>query len=283
MDERRKLTGAPERRNHAPPGRLRRIVHDHRFATTSLLLLALLCTGLFVTTVLWASNERYKARVAEIAYTHDTRSLRFLEEREQARLAQLSDALSELDRRREEATPEARPYLVVSLAERKVFYIDGTDTIFRAPVAVGSGKTMVIGGETKRFQTPRGRLRITHKEKNPVWVPPNWHYVEIARKRGLRVVDMSDAPRNALARFPAGREPIANGTIYIPPLGSPQRRHRGVLGVAKLEMYDGYYFHGTDNEASVGNAVSHGCIRLRKDDILWMYAHVPLGTSVYIY
>lgn len=283
MHERRNQTGAEERRNYAPPGRLRRIFHDHRAATATLLLVVLLATGLFLATAAWAGNERFKSQVAEIAYTHDSRSLRFLEQREQARMAQLQDTVAALDRRSSDAKPELRPYLVVSLAERRVFYIDGTDTIFRAPVAVGSGKTMVIGGETKRFQTPRGRLRITHKERNPVWVPPNWHYVEIARKRGLRVVDMSDAPRNALARFPAGREPIANGTIYIPPWGSPQRKHRGVLGVAKLEMYDGYYFHGTDNEASVGDAVSHGCIRLRKDDILWMYDHVPVGTSVYIY
>jgi lipoprotein-anchoring transpeptidase ErfK/SrfK len=56
-----------------------------------------------------------------------------------------------------------------------------------------------------------------------------------------------------------------------------------VLGVAKLEMQDGYYFHGTDNEASVGSAASHGCLRMRKDDILWMYDHVPVGTPVYIY
>jgi hypothetical protein len=41
--------------------------------------------------------------------------------------------------------------------------------------------------------------------------------------------------------------------VIIPPWGSPQRQHRGTLGVAKLEMYDGYYFHGTDNEASVGD------------------------------
>jgi lipoprotein-anchoring transpeptidase ErfK/SrfK len=283
MHERRNPTGAQERRNYTPPGRLRRIFHDHRASTVTLLLFAFLATGLFLGTTAWAGNERFKSEIAEIAYTHDSRALLFLEQREQARVAQLQDTLAALDRRHEEAKPELRPYLVVSLAERRVYYIDGKDTLFRAPVAVGSGKTMVIGGETMRFQTPRGRLRITHKERNPVWVPPNWHYVEIARKHGLRVVDMSDAPRNALARFPAGREPIANGTIYIPPWGSPQRRHSGVLGVAKLEMYDGYYFHGTDKESTVGDAVSHGCIRLRKDDILWMYDHVPVGTSVYIY
>jgi hypothetical protein len=151
-------------------------------------------------------------------------------------------------------------------------------------VAVGSGQTLVMGGKTQRFQTPRGRMTITHKERDPVWVPPDWHYQQIAQRQGLRVVNMSNAAPGALnGRFAPGREPIANGTIYIPPYGSPQRKHKGVLGVAKLEMRDGYYFHGTNNEASIGSAASHGCIRMLKADVLWMYENVPVGTAVYIY
>jgi hypothetical protein len=66
----------------------------------------------------------------------------------------------------------------------------------------------VLGGVTKRFQTPRGKMAITHKELDPVWVPPNWHYIEFARKHGLRVRDMSDASPNALAASRRGRSPF---------------------------------------------------------------------------
>ena len=76
---------------------------------------------------------------------------------------------------------------MVSIADRRVWYLQGADTLFTAPVAVGSGETMVISGETKRFQTPRGVMKITHKEKDPVWVPPDWHYVQYARRHGLKV------------------------------------------------------------------------------------------------
>jgi len=41
------------------------------------------------------------------------------------------------------------------------------------------------------FSTPIGKFRIVSKEENPVWVPPDWHYVEEARKNGLRVVRLS--------------------------------------------------------------------------------------------
>ncbi|HEV2148652.1 MAG TPA: L,D-transpeptidase [Longimicrobiaceae bacterium] len=283
MDERTTRAGGPERRNHTPPGRLRRIFFDYRGVTLALLGGAALLAVLFVTATAWAVNERYERDVAKIAYAHDMQSLAFLQEQEARSAAAIADSVRQLEAKESELLPSERPYLVVSIAERKVSYIKGDDTLFAAPVAVGSGKTLVLGGRTKRFQTPRGKMSITHKELDPVWVPPNWHYVEVARKRGLRVVDMSNAPPNALAGFPAGREPIRGNTIYIPPWGSPQRKHKGVLGVAKLEMYDGYYFHGTDNEASIGTAASHGCIRMRKDDILWMYENVPVGTQVYIY
>lgn len=282
MEPRTTRAGTAERRDHSPPGRLRRIFHDYGGGAWALIGGVALVAVLFVATAAWAVNERFERDVARIAYSHDTRALRFLAEKEAESLTQLSDTVASLESRAA-ALNDDDPYLVVSIEERRVVYLQGEDTIFSAPVAVGSGKTMVIAGETKRFQTPRGQMKITHKERDPVWVPPNWHYYEIARNRGLRVVDMSNASPDALAGYPEGEEPISGGTIYIPPYGSPQRRHRGVLGVAKLEMYDGYYFHGTNNEASIGTAASHGCIRMRRDDVIWMYENVPVGTDVYIY
>lgn len=283
MEDRTTRSGTPERRDHSPPGRLRRIFHDYGSGAWVLVAAAAVLAVLFVATSAWAVNERFERDVAKIAYTHDARALRFLAEKESESLSRLSDTVATLEARAATLVPEKQPYLVVSLDEKRVWYFQGEDTLFSAPVAVGSGKTIVIAGQTKRFQTPRGRMEITHKQRDPVWVPPSWHYHEIARKEGLRVVDMSNEPPNALAGFPAGEEPVANGTIYIPPYGSPQRRHEGVLGAAKLEMYDGYYFHGTNNESSVGTAASHGCIRMLRADVLWMYENVPVGTPVYIY
>jgi hypothetical protein len=283
MVERTTRSGQAERRDHTPPGRLRRIFHDYHGAVWAMLGTALLMIVVFVAGTAWAVNSRFERDVARIAYTHDVESLNFLAEREALGVQELSDTVAKLAARESEAVPSDRPYLVVSLAERRVLYLEGSDTLFDAEVAIGSGETLTIGGTTRRFQTPRGKMSITHKELDPVWVPPNWHYVQYARKHGLKLVDRSNDPPDALAGFPPGKVPVANGTVYIPPWGSPQRKHKGVLGVAKLEMQDGYYFHGTDNEASVGTAASHGCLRMHKDDILWMYEHVPVGTAVYIY
>ena len=275
--------GVEDRRDWTPPGRLRRIAHDHRRTVTLLLLGVLLAAGLFVATSAMAVDARFDRRVAEMIYSRDQRSLAFVREKEAELTGRIAQQERELARKEEDLAPANKPYLVVSLAERRVLYIQANDTIFRAPVAIGSGKTVVIDGVTKRFQTPRGKMAITGKELDPVWVPPNWHYVEIARRNGMGIIDMSDASPNALAGYPAGQVPIRGGNVIIPPWGSPQRQMRGTLGAAKLEMYDGYYFHGTENERSVGTAASHGCLRMLRDDILWMYEHVPVGTPVYIY
>lgn len=281
--DRRRPDEVPERRNYTPPGRLRRILHDHRAPALRWMAAAAGSLVLFLATSAWAVGERYDRRVTEMAYLNDTRSLDYVRRREAQLLHRTERREQELAARERELAPRGNPYLVVSLAERRVLYLRGTDTLFRAPVAVGSGKTLVLGGRTMRFVTPRGRMSITHKELDPVWVPPNWHYVEYARNHGLRVVDMSNASPGALAGYPAGRVPVSGGAVIIPPWGSPQRAHRGVLGVAKLEMYDGYYFHGTDKPSTVGDAASHGCLRMTRDDIMWMYNNVPVGTPVYIY
>jgi lipoprotein-anchoring transpeptidase ErfK/SrfK len=283
MQERRRPEDVPERRDHTPRGRTRRILFDHRGPALTWVAGVVAALLLFVASTAWAVNARYDRRVAEMTLLNDSRSLDFVRRKEAELTHRVATQERRLAEREEDLAPGDRAYLVVSLADRQVVYLRGTDTLFRAPVAIGSGKTMVVGGRTMRFVTPRGRMAITHKEKDPVWVPPNWHYIEYARQRGLRVIDMSNASPGALAGYPAGRVPVSGGAVIIPPWGSPQREHRGVLGAAKLEMYDGYYFHGTDNPASVGQAASHGCLRMSRGDVLWMYDHVPVGTAVYIY
>ncbi|CAA9315777.1 MAG: hypothetical protein AVDCRST_MAG89-1390 [uncultured Gemmatimonadetes bacterium] len=279
----RRPDSIPERRDYTPKGRLRRIYHNYRGSALTLLLAVLVSAGLFAATSAWAVNERLTRRVTEMTYLKDTRSLEYVRQKEAELVRQAAEREKALAKREEELAPKNRPYLVVSLAEKRVLYLKGQDTLYKAPVAVGSGKTLVMGGTTKRFVTPRGRMAITHKELDPIWVPPNWHYIEYARKTGRGIIDMSNASPGALAGYPAGRVPVRGGSVIIPPWGSPQRAHKGVLGVAKLEMYDGYYFHGTDDESSIGTNASHGCIRMRKADIMWMYKNVPVGTQVYIY
>jgi len=80
-----------------------------------------------------------------------------------------------------------------------------------------------------------------------------------------------------------GHEIVANGNLIIPPFGTNQRKYIGTLGVERLYLGDGYGIHGTDEPMSIGQSASHGCVRLRNEDIETLFRVVPIGTVVYIY
>src|SRR5690606_29075350 len=82
--------------------------------------------------------------------------------------------------------------------------------------------------------------------------------------------------------FTPGNEIIFDGKIFVPPFGTAQRAVPDALGPYKLDTGDGYLIHGTHiyNEDSVGDAVSHGCVRMRNDDLAILYQVVPVGTAV---
>jgi lipoprotein-anchoring transpeptidase ErfK/SrfK len=40
--------------------------------------------------------------------------------------------------------------------------------------------------------------------------------------------------------------------------------------------------HGTNNEASIGGAVSSGCIRMMNADVIDLYDRVKIGTRIYV-
>jgi len=194
--------------------------------------------------------------------------------------------------------------VVVSMFDRELYVLDGTDTLLVAPVAVAVDTTLEYNGRTWRFETPRGKRRVLTKEANPVWVPPLWHYAEVASRQGLklahldrkRAVKLLDGRKLVVrdnrvgtldgTRFtplPADEEIVFDGTIFVPPFGTANRRIPGELGKYKMSLGEGYLLHGTPHTASIGTAATHGCVRLLDEDIEWLYSQVPLGTPVYIY
>jgi lipoprotein-anchoring transpeptidase ErfK/SrfK len=81
--------------------------------------------------------------------------------------------------------------IVISTTENKLYLTRGGQNVFETLVSTGKGATTVDGGRTMVFDTPIGKFHIVSKEENPVWVPPDWHYQEEARKRGMRVVRLA--------------------------------------------------------------------------------------------
>ena len=269
-----------------------------------LLVLLILVTAHAVWLAIDTVRVRFARDVARLVFNDNSEAL------ERARL----EAGGGVDRLRAElaaTTPaeETGPYIVVSIADRYLWYKQGDSVIFEAPVATGSGKTLAVKGNDKvmRFETPRGRLVVQRRDSAPAWVPPDWHYQEQANKRGLSMVQLnrSEPIRTKDGRMITvsgndvvlrradgtieplaaedGREIVVDGKMIIPPYGTNQRKYQGVLGTHRLYLGDGYALHGTNQPTSIGQAVSHGCVRLRNEDIALLYEKVSVGTPVYIY
>jgi lipoprotein-anchoring transpeptidase ErfK/SrfK len=196
--------------------------------------------------------------------------------------------------------------ILVSLQEKHLWVVIDEDTLLSAPVAVASGQTLSYQGFTKTFDMPRGTRTVRGKDADPVWTPPKWLYYETAAELGLKKV--VDIPPGGLTMpngwrlyvndnneigviTEDGPQPfidknlhlIFDDVLYVPPVGTENRKVNGTLGKYKLDLGDGFLFHGTPLKNSIGMAATHGCVRLRDEDIEWLYENIPVGTKVYVY
>lgn len=120
----------------------------------------------------------------------------------------------------------------------------------------GNGKALRYGiGVGKQGYSWSGDAIIRRKAKWPRWTPP---------------AEMVE------------RDPLAAEWADGMP-GGPANP----LGARALYLFQGnvdtlYRIHGTAIPASIGKAVSSGCIRLLNADVVDLYERVPLGTRVIV-
>lgn len=194
--------------------------------------------------------------------------------------------------------------IIVSLKAHHVWVVAEEDTLLSAPAATAKGTTLDYSGREFTFNTPRGRRTVLNKDADPIWQPPDWLYIETAQEHGLKVefipekgsITASDGRKitvrnnrvgaidaDGYADFATNLHIIIGNTLYIPPMGTENRRVSGTLGKYKLNLGEGYMLHGTPDQNSIGLSATHGCVRLRDEDIEWLYENVPVGTKVFIY
>ena len=143
-------------------------------------------------------------------------------------------------------------YIVVD-TENNRLTLRKDDNVLRT-VVVGTGSRQLVEEETGRnwyFETPIGSFTVLGKERNPVWIRPDWSFVE--------------------------------ENMPVPPPGDPERIVRGVLGKYALLLGNGYKIHGTTFKDLLGTHFTHGCISMDDDDLEAVYRAVKTGTKVYIY
>lgn len=134
-----------------------------------------------------------------------------------------------------------REGIVVNVAEVRLYYYPpGSNTVEVLPIGIGQA-----GRETPRNWV----TAVERKQVGPTWSPtPNTRRAYAAEGKTLP------------AFVPAGPDnPMGLYAIYIGRL---------------------YAIHGTNSNFGIGLRVSQGCIRLRNNDIKYLFDNVPVGTRV---
>lgn len=98
-----------------------------------------------------------------------------------------------------------------------------------------------------------GNARISGKQEWPSWTPPEEMIAREAKKGHIIPDFMEGGPGNPLG----ARALYIGGTIFR--------------------------VHGTNDERSIGGAVSSGCIRMMNADVVDLYNRVKVGSRIYVY
>ncbi len=146
-------------------------------------------------------------------------------------------------------------FIVIDRVKNLLYLKEGDQILLKAVVSAGAGSVLDDPKTGRRwvFDTPTGRFFVKNRRENPVWVAPDWDYIESG-------------------------EPI--------PKRFSDRIQEGMLGEYALDLGGGppgYMIHGTLYTRLLGRNVSHGCIRVGRDDLRIVWKKTTIGTVVYMY
>jgi lipoprotein-anchoring transpeptidase ErfK/SrfK len=133
-------------------------------------------------------------------------------------------------------------HLVLRLGERRLYLVDDDNRFPAESFPVAIGK--------EGWETPVGKYHVEEMVVHPDFLK----------------YDNSVTPARPIKRIPPGP---------LNPLGERW------IGFAHGEGWT-LGFHGTPNPELIGQAVSHGCVRMRNADVVKVYDRVQVGTPVLV-
>jgi len=170
------------------------------------------------------------------------------EKREMEGLARRAAALEE----KVEALRPRGTYIVIDTGRNRLTLHEGGKPVLTAVCSTGSGRALSDPSRRRLwvFDTPRGEYSIRNKYPDPVWIKPDWAFLEVG-------------------------EPI--------PRSLAERMAPTELGAYAMDLGEGYLIHGTLYTRALGLSITHGCVRLGDQDLETVYRKVRIGTPVYIF
>src|SRR5690606_13775527 len=130
----------------------------------------------------------------------------------------------------------------VNTPERRLYYVLGNGRAIRYGIGVGREGLALRGGAV-----------VGRKAKWPSWTPT----ANMMRREPRNLQFASGAPGGP-------NNPLGARALYL------YRNGRDTM----------FRIHGTNQPASIGGAVSSGCIRMLNHDVIDLYERVPVGSRV---
>lgn len=130
--------------------------------------------------------------------------------------------------------------ITINVADLTLYWV--REGVVMAAFPVGVGRST--------WETPPGHYTIVGRRRDPIWHVP----------RSIQM-EMKEKGEPVKKKVPAGAD--------------------NPLGKYWLQLSaSGYGIHGTNAPWTVGKYTTHGCVRLRPDDIEWLFNRVPNDTTV---
>ena len=143
-------------------------------------------------------------------------------------------------------------YAVVDTASNTLTLWRGERVLRTAIASAGSGSVLrdPTGQRHWVFDTPHGIRSVQSKITHPVWVKPDWAFIE----------------EGASA-----------------PLSYSERLEPGAMGEYAIGLGDGYFIHGTLYTRLLGRNVTHGCVRVGDQDLKTIFHALSMGARVILF
>ncbi len=149
----------------------------------------------------------------------------------------------------------------VSVREQRLRVLDGGTVLFEAPCSTSARGTGSLEGS---YKTPLGWHAVAGKTGDGA----PWGQVF----RGGKPIEQVWTPGEA-----TDDDLILTRILFL------EGREPGINQGGNVDTFARkIYIHGTNAESSIGSACSHGCVRLRNDDIIALYDLLSPGAPVLI-
>ena len=155
-------------------------------------------------------------------------------------------------------------YMYVSVKHQRLYLIENDSTIKKYPISTAKKG---IGSKQNSYKTPPGLHTVKRKIGDGV---PLGGIFE-SREYDGKIAKILEEEKKAPGDF------VTTRIMWL------QGEEPGINKGRNVDSYNRYiYIHGTPEEGFIGKPASHGCIRMKNEDVVELFNMVDEGTPILI-